>query len=127
MGAKPPRFTQRKKVSDDSSVCSFSRFGAAPGRSAPTNAVLRQIIQRWCVFLKIRAVAYAHDGYIKAKMSVALDVLSDLKRVLKEDAGLSLNFDRTQKSKTKFLVKGISAADAHAAALRRVAHCQFLP
>ena len=45
--------------------------------------VLRQIIQRWCVFLKIRAVAYAHDGYIKAKLSVAIDVLSDLKRVLK--------------------------------------------
>jgi hypothetical protein len=36
----------------------------------------------------------------------------------KEDAGLSLNFDSTQKSKTKFLVKGISAADAHAAAMR---------
>ncbi len=59
------------------------------------------------------AVAYADDGYIKAKLSVALEVLSD-----KEDAGLSLNFDSTQKSKTKFLVKGISAADAHAAALR---------
>jgi hypothetical protein len=41
-------------------------------------------------------------------------VLSDIKHVLKEDAGLSLNFDSTQKSKTKFLVKGISAADAHA-------------
>ena len=64
------------------------------------------------------AVAYA-DGYIKAKLSVAL--LSDLKHVLKEDAGLSLNFDSTQKSKTKFLVKGISAADAHAAALRMLA------
>ena len=50
------------------------------------------------------AVAYADDGYIKAKLSVALEVLSDLKS--------------TQKSKTKFLVKGISAADAHAAALR---------
>ena len=46
-------------------------------------------------------------------------MLSDLKHVLKaEDAGLSLNFDSTQKSKTKFLVKGISAADAHAAAKR---------
>ena len=63
------------------------------------------------------AVAYADDGYIKAKLSVALEVLSDLKHVLKEDSGLSLNFDSTQKSKTKFLVKGISAADAHAAAL----------
>jgi hypothetical protein len=44
-------------------------------------------------------------------VSVALDVLSDVKHVLKEDAGLDLNFD-----KTKILVKGISAADAHAAA-----------
>ena len=63
------------------------------------------------------AVACADDGYIRAKLSVALEVLSDLKHVLKEDAGLSLNFDSTQKSKTKFLVKGISADDAHAAAL----------
>jgi hypothetical protein len=55
------------------------------------------------------AVACADDGYIRAKLSVALEVLSDLKHVLKEDAGLSLNFDSTQKSKTKFLVKGISA------------------
>jgi hypothetical protein len=59
------------------------------------------------------AVAYADDGYIKAKLSVALEVLSDIKHVLKEDAGLALNFD-----KTKILVKGISAADAHAAAQR---------
>ena len=54
---------------------------------------------------------------------------SDLKHVshvLKEDAGLSLNFDSMQKSKTKFLVKGISAADAHTAALR-MARCQSLP
>jgi hypothetical protein len=58
------------------------------------------------------AVAYADDGYIKAKLSVALEVLSAwVKHVLKEDAGLDLNFD-----KTKILVKGISAADAHAAA-----------
>ena len=38
-------------------------------------------------------------------------MLSDIKHVLKEDASLGLNFD-----KTKILVKGISAADAHAAA-----------
>jgi hypothetical protein len=63
------------------------------------------------------AVAHADDGCIKAKLSVALEVLSDIKHVLKEeDAGLALNFDRTQNSKTEFLVKGISAADAHAAA-----------
>jgi len=35
-----------------------------------------------------------------------------------KDAGLSLNFDSTHKSKTKFPVKGISAADAHTAAQR---------
>ena len=40
------------------------------------------------------------------------EVLSDIKQVLKEDAGLALN------DKTKILVKGISAADAHAAAQR---------
>ena len=56
------------------------------------------------------ALAYADDGYIKAKLSVALEVLSDVKHVLKEDAGLDLNLD-----KTKILVKGISAANAHAA------------
>jgi hypothetical protein len=58
------------------------------------------------------AVAYADDGYIKAKLSVALEVLSDIKHVLK-DIGLDLNF-----YKTTILVKGISAADAHAAAQR---------
>ena len=54
-------------------------------------------------------VAYADDGYIKAKLSVALEVLSDICLVLKEDAGLDLN------DKTKILVKGISAAEVHAA------------
>ena len=49
------------------------------------------------------AVAYADtdDGCIKAKLSVALEVLSDIKQVLNEDAGLALN------DKTKILVKGI--------------------
>jgi hypothetical protein len=46
------------------------------------------------------AVAHADDGYIKAKLSVALEVLSDIKQVLKEDAGLALN------DKTQILVKG---------------------
>jgi hypothetical protein len=59
------------------------------------------------------AVAYADDGCIKAKLSIALEVLSDIQHALKENAGLALNFD-----KTKILVKGISAADAHAAAQR---------
>ena len=57
------------------------------------------------------AIAYADDGYIKAKLSVALKVLSDIQQVFKEDAGLELQLD-----KTAFLVKGISAQDAlHAA------------
>jgi hypothetical protein len=38
-------------------------------------------------------------------------LLSDIKHVLKEDDGLDLNFDQT-----KILVKGISVADAYAAA-----------
>ncbi len=62
------------------------------------------------------AVAYADDSNIKANLSVALEVLSDIKHVLKEDASLALNFD-----KTKILVKGISVADAHAAAQRMLA------
>ena len=61
------------------------------------------------------AVAYADDGYIKAKLSVALEVLSDIKLVLKEDAGLDIN------DKTKILVRGITAAEAHAAAQRLLA------
>ena len=61
------------------------------------------------------AVAYANDGYIKAKVSVALEVLSDIKLVLTEDAGLDIN------DKTKILVRGITAAEAHAAAQRLLA------
>ena len=46
-------------------------------------------------FQGARAVAYADDGYIKGKLSVALQVLAELKRVLKEDAGLELNISKT--------------------------------
>jgi hypothetical protein len=46
-------------------------------------------------FQGTRAVAYADDGYIKGKLSVVLQVLSELKRVLKEDAGLELNISKT--------------------------------
>ena len=53
------------------------------------------------MFQEARAVAYADDGYIKGKLSVALQVLAELKRVLKEDAGLELNV-----SKTSILPKG---------------------
>ena len=50
-----------------------------------------------------RAVAYADDGYIKAKLSVALQFLAELKRIFKEDAGLELNIH-----KTSVLPKGVS-------------------
>ncbi len=46
-------------------------------------------------FPEARAVAYADDGYIKGKLSVALQVLAELKYVLKEDAGLELNIVKT--------------------------------
>ena len=52
-------------------------------------------------FQEDRTVAYPEDGYIKGKMSVALEVLAELNRVLKEDAGLELNV-----SKTSILPKG---------------------
>jgi hypothetical protein len=52
---------------------------------------------------------WLHQG----KAVVALEVLSDVKHVLNEDAVLDLNFD-----KTKILIKGISAADTHAVAQR---------
>jgi hypothetical protein len=43
------------------------------------------------------------DGYIKAKLSITLQVLSELKEVFKEDAGLELNV-----SKTSILPKGVT-------------------
>jgi hypothetical protein len=46
---------------------------------------------------------YADDGYIKARMSVVLEVLTELKHVLKEDAGFDLNI-----SKTSVLPKGVT-------------------
>lgn len=62
------------------------------------------------------AVAYADDGHIKTKLSVALEVLLDRRDVLRKDAGLDLNFGKTQ-----ILVKGISAADEYAAVQRMLA------
>ena len=56
-------------------------------------------------YQQARALAYADDGYIKARMSVALQVLADLKYVLKADAGLDLNV-----SKTSVLPKGVTPA-----------------
>jgi hypothetical protein len=54
-------------------------------------------------FQEARAIAYADDGYIKAKLSIALQVLAELKAVFKEDAGLELNV-----SKTSILPKGVT-------------------
>ncbi len=46
-------------------------------------------------FQGVRSVVYTDDGYIKVKLSVVLQVLVELKRVLKEDAGLELNISKT--------------------------------
>ena len=46
-------------------------------------------------FQEARAVAYADDGYIKAILSVTLQVPGELKAVLKTDAGLDLNVSKT--------------------------------
>jgi hypothetical protein len=40
-------------------------------------------------------VAYADDGYIKGKLIVTLQVLVELKCVLKEDVGMDLNVSKT--------------------------------
>jgi hypothetical protein len=58
-------------------------------------------------FPEARAIAYADDGYIKAKLSIALQVLAELKAVFKADAGLELNV-----SKTSILPKGVTAQAA---------------
>ena len=54
-------------------------------------------------FQETRAITYADDGYIKVKLSVALQVLAEMKRFLKEDDGLQLNI-----TKTTVLPKGVS-------------------
>jgi hypothetical protein len=55
-------------------------------------------------YMEARAIAYADDGYIKAKLSVTLQVLTEFKNVLKQDAGLELNV-----SKTSILPKCVTA------------------
>ena len=40
---------------------------------------------------QVRGLPYVDDGYIKTKLSVRFQILTDLKYVLKEDAGLDLN------------------------------------
>jgi hypothetical protein len=42
-----------------------------------------------------RMVTYADNGYIKGKLSESLQVIAELKRVLKQDAGLELNISKT--------------------------------
>ena len=46
---------------------------------------------------------WTRNGYIKSKLRVSIQVLVELKRVLKEDAGLELNV-----SKTSVLPKGVT-------------------
>jgi hypothetical protein len=59
-------------------------------------------------FQEARAIVYVDDGYIKAKLSITLQVLSELKPVFKTDAGLELNV-----SKTSILPKGVTAQTAY--------------
>ena len=54
-------------------------------------------------FQEARAVVYTDDGCIKGQLIVALQVLTELKRVRKEDAGLELNV-----SKPSIIPKGIT-------------------
>jgi hypothetical protein len=54
-------------------------------------------------FQEVRTIAYEDDGYMKTNMSVTIQVLTELKRVLKEDGGLDLNV-----SKTSVLPKGVT-------------------
>jgi len=68
-------------------------------------------------YVQVRALAYANDGYIKARMSVALQVLADLKHVFKEDVGLDLNI-----SNTSVLPKGVAQQAAFDIAQRIIYH-----
>jgi hypothetical protein len=54
-------------------------------------------------FEQVGSLTYADDGYIKTRMSVVLQVLSELKHVLNEDDDLDLNV-----SKTSVLPKGVT-------------------
>ena len=52
-------------------------------------------------FQEVRTITHEDDGYIKGKLSVVLQVLAEVKRVLKEDTRLEFNV-----SKTSILPKG---------------------
>jgi hypothetical protein len=43
-------------------------------------------------FQETRVVVYVDDGYIKGKLNVVLQVLVELKCVLKEDVGLKVKY-----------------------------------
>jgi len=46
-------------------------------------------------FQEARAISYDDDGYIKTKLSVVLQVFTELKTVFKEDTGLELSVSKT--------------------------------
>jgi hypothetical protein len=58
-------------------------------------------------FQEARVVAYADDGYIKAKLRVTLQVLTELNTVFKADTGLELNVT-SHVSKTSILPIGVT-------------------
>ena len=47
-------------------------------------------------FQEARVVTYTDDGYIKVKLSVTLQVLTELKVVFKTDTGLEVNVSKTE-------------------------------
>ena len=59
-------------------------------------------------FPQDRVLAHVDDDHIKSRLSVALQVLTEIKHVLKEDAGLELNV-----SKTSILPKGVPFLQEH--------------
>ena len=62
-------------------------------------------------FQEVRTITYEDDGYMKTNMRVTIQVLTELKSVLKEDTGLDLNV-----SKTSVLPKGVTQQAAFDAA-----------
>jgi hypothetical protein len=46
-------------------------------------------------FQESRVIPYTDDGYMKAKLSIDLQVFPELKTVFKEDPGLELNVSKT--------------------------------
>jgi hypothetical protein len=59
------------------------------------NLTVHHVWARGLAKFQARAIAYADDAYIKAKLSVVLQVLAELKHVLKQDAGLELIVSKT--------------------------------